>query len=357
MLLNRIIFLFAILTMASCKKEVSKPDTNPPLTTPPIIIPPVQHTGPDVYVAGYVRAQNGHYVAAYWKNGVITKLSDSTLMSEASAIIVKDSDVYVAGISSSPTQGNTTVTYWKNGVATRLPIAADLGMSQSAFAMNGNDLYLAGDVPTNNRYVAYSWKNGISATLQDYSKGSFAYGIYTSGSDVYVTGYADGTFAFPAAVYWKNGVITQLGDGSKYQSMAYSIKANGPDVYVAGYTEYIFSTGNTIQATYWKNGVPTMLTERSVGSYAFDLLVNNSDVYVAGYVLSGINAPAYWKNGVQTVLDLSNVGKYAGPMTASMAMNGDDLYIVAGYPAYWKNGASVQLAKDGAAFGIFIVPN
>src|ERR1700754_5098805 len=106
---------FFALVLSACQKSGTNPDPSSKPSQPPPTIPP--HTGPDIYVAGYITAQNGHPVAAYWKNGILTKLSDSTLVSQASAIIVQGSDIYVAGISSSANQSNTTVTYWKNGVA------------------------------------------------------------------------------------------------------------------------------------------------------------------------------------------------------------------------------------------------
>ncbi|MDB5144815.1 MAG: hypothetical protein JWQ66_3528 [Mucilaginibacter sp.] len=260
------IFLFAVVfvfAISACKKS----GTNPGLSlTPP-------HTGSDVYVAGFITAKNGHPVAAYWKNGVITKLGDSTLVSEASSIIVQGSDIYVAGISSSINQANTTVTYWKNGVAVRMPLIADLGVSQTAFAINGNDLYMAGDLTVSNQNTANFWKNNVSTTLPDYSAGSYAYGIYSSGPDLYVTGYANIPGGLSTAVYWKNGVLKKLGDETKYQSMGYSIKVSGSDIYVAGYIEHISNNGNTLQAVYWKNGVQTILTDISLAADVFDIVI------------------------------------------------------------------------------------
>ena len=345
-----LLVIFFALAVAGCKKSETKP-------TPPLITPTPPHTGPDVYVAGYVIALNGHPVAAYWKNGVITKLADSTLVSEASSIIVVGSDIYVAGISSASNQANTTVTYWKNGVATRMPVIADLGISQSAFAINGSDLYMAGDLVVSNRNTANYWKNNVSTILPDNSQGSYAYGICTNGSDLYVTGYINGNSNFPTAAYWKNGVLSKLDDGSKYQTMAYAIKPFGTDIYVAGYREQITNVGQLVHATYWKNGVANVLMDPSVGSFGYDVAVSNNDVYVAGYGNNGTLSPGYWKNGVYTSLDITNAGSYSGPMTASIAVDNNDVYIVAGYPTYWKNSVPVQLAKIGGAMGIYVVPN
>lgn len=69
------------------------------------------------------------------------------------------------------------------------------------------------------------------------------------------------------------------------------------------------------------------------------------------------NQPAYWKNGVQTTLDVTNAGTYGRSIVSSIAVDNNDVYVVSGYPRYWKNGVPFQLAKDGGATGIYVVPN
>jgi hypothetical protein len=71
------------------------------------------------------------------------------------------------------------------------------------------------------------------------------------------------------AVYWKNGVETQLlCDGSSPIKNAIYVK--GSDVYVAGYE--FFPTGTT--AIYWKNGVETKLAGNGSNSSATSIFVN-----------------------------------------------------------------------------------
>src|SRR5579862_5229368 len=86
---------FVLVAIASCsKKSTSDPTPDNKQTLPPT------NTSPDVYTAGYVIASNGKTVATYWKNGVATRLGDSTLSSAANEIVVDHNDVYVAGVTS-----------------------------------------------------------------------------------------------------------------------------------------------------------------------------------------------------------------------------------------------------------------
>ena len=76
--------------------------------------------------------------------------------------------------------------------------------------------------------------------------------------DVYVAGYIM-TGSGTTAAYWKNGVLTTLGDSLSF-SQASGIAVQGNNVYVAG----TYGLANEY-AVYWKNGVATTL---SPGSYS-----------------------------------------------------------------------------------------
>jgi hypothetical protein len=52
----------------------------------------------DVYVAGSMLTKNNVEVAAYWKNGVLIELADSSATSRATAIAISGADVYVSGL-------------------------------------------------------------------------------------------------------------------------------------------------------------------------------------------------------------------------------------------------------------------
>src|SRR5476651_771030 len=96
-----IILPIVCLFITSCKKHGEKPAA--------VVV--------DIYNAGYIRAANGHAVAAYWKNGTLVRLGDSTINTMANAIAVDGNDIYVAGNMTNSEQ-ITTAVIWKNGIAT-----------------------------------------------------------------------------------------------------------------------------------------------------------------------------------------------------------------------------------------------
>jgi len=81
--------------------------------------------------------------------------------------------------------------------------------------------------------------------------------IFSCGSspkDVYVSGsYNDTTSGKEIACYWKNGAKVDVGAMTE-DSEAYGIFVSGTDVYVAG---RVYASPDT--ATYWKNGTKVIL--------------------------------------------------------------------------------------------------
>lgn len=152
--------------------------------------------GSDVYAAGFITGANNSAVAAYWKNGVVTKLSLVTVNANAMAIAVNGTDVYVAGYILDP-NNNPTATLWKNGVATTL---GGLKSIASVIAINGNDVFIAGE----DSGPVY-WKNGQEKTLSLNSPFAFISSISFKGNDVFIGGY---TGAGP--IVWKNDIATQF---------------------------------------------------------------------------------------------------------------------------------------------------
>ncbi|WP_295674055.1 hypothetical protein [uncultured Mucilaginibacter sp.] len=89
---------YVVVCLAACKKTQ--------LVHPTIKAATITDTTTDVYVAGYVVAQNGNSVAAYWKNGALTRLTtDSADVSVAYGIAVQGNDVYVAGLAPGDSSG------------------------------------------------------------------------------------------------------------------------------------------------------------------------------------------------------------------------------------------------------------
>jgi len=357
-------------------------------------------TEPTVYVCGI----DGNGKAVYWKNGTVFPLTDGTTRNAlAGSIFVDGNDVYVAGHEAYDQEhGWTQAKYWKNGEAIPLtygvydyygnpgiyyfyngvapPFSVNSGAT-SIFVDNGN-VYAVGwqysvkRYPDSDSYYAYLsrsasiWTNGLPGTLA-YSRGfdvtgyilsdSQANSIFVSNGDVYAAGIVAPSSAADAnftATYWKNGVQTNLTDGTK-NAIANSIYVSGNDVYVAGYVrdstkmnQYgLWVTYYTLKL--WKNGIATDLGS-GASCEATSVFVSGNDVYVAGYM----SKACYWKNGQRTDV----ISSFYSRPSAIYVLDGD--VYMAGYSlsssiaVYWKNGQEVVLSnKTGsAAYGIFVTP-
>lgn len=159
----------------------------------------------DIYVGGY----NQFFKAAYWKNGLVTQLADTNLISNVSSMFISGNDIYAAGWLTD------SAVYWKNGMVTYLYD----GLPSQAFSIfvSGNDVYVSGGEDGVARY----WKNGISTLLQ--SGNTIASSIFVLGDDVYVAG---GKNSHPE--FWKNGTITNLPVGTSAYPVATSIYVTNP---------------------------------------------------------------------------------------------------------------------------------
>ncbi len=285
--------------------------------------------------------------------------------SVASAIVVSDGDVYVAGTVSSST--SQSAVYWVNGTVTMLPPPS--GMTNSvakAIAVSGGNVYVAGSASSSAGIgTAVLWVNGAATTLSPPSgmTSSVANAIVVSGGDVYVVGTAWSSDIEKWAAYWVNGAATLLPrpGGLTVDYYANGIVVSGGDVYVSGYTD--FGNGSIGTAISWANG--GWATTLSLPSgWLFDdytangITVSGSDVYVAGGGVNSIgnNAAAYWMNGASTTLPMpsempnSSAGSYAD----GIAISGSDVYTV-GYAgqtaAYWVNdGEGTLLPMPSGAY-------
>ncbi len=247
--------------------------------------------GKDVYVAGGVRTATGNNVGVYWKNGVMTMLTDSTVYSGASNIILSGNDVYIAGF------GPSGPAYWKNGNIVNLPFLR--GGLISGLAVSGNDVYVVGTFYNLYNQVATYWKNGVRDTLTVSPIISSASSIAVNGKDVYIAGTITG-FLGGTAVYWKNGVQVNLTDNNTTGSAGgIALDASG-NVYVCGVAALLInaqSLAYPISMIYWKNGDignPGWMSAGSSNMEITGIAVAGTDVYVAG---SFGGFPTYWKNG------------------------------------------------------------
>jgi hypothetical protein len=227
--------------------------------------------GNDVYVSGTIRQTNLQQTSVYWKNGNIVQLETSSTVSGTS-IAVSGTDVYV--LQSYPSA------YWKNGV--KVPILQSPAYTNTIYNF-GNDIYITGET-TGNTQAAY-WKNGVITTLGN----GWASKMTVVGTDVHVVGQD-----IDKAIYWKNGVRTDLGKGG-----AISVVVSGTDTYVSG----VDNTEAKSKAVYWKNLTKTLLTNGTNDARAGCIEVIGSDIYVTGdETIGGIQRAAFWINGKQTLL-------------------------------------------------------
>ena len=296
------------------------------------------------YIAGFEPATNSRvypFTPVYWLNGVANVLADTTGMTGnglASAITVSGGDVYVAGTrdyfsdsSTVPYSGNNATyplngqlaTVWKNGVPVALPGFGYVGIADTpnfanrtrqdyvtGISVSGTDVYVSGGTTWDVVSHAAYWKNGEMVNLGNnlvYTNPSNntsgwpqTTSIFTTGSDVYVTGTQTTTYGTTVAIYWKNGTPVFLSTDSIGGSAAFAGAVNGTDVYVAGSQ----NINNYSRAMVWKNGIGVPLTGGDTASVAYAMVVHNNDVYVAGYtwLLFGQPEATYWKNGVETRL-------------------------------------------------------
>lgn len=306
----------------------------------------------DVFTAGYELNDAGASIAKYWKNSESHTLGAGVNGSLANAIAVSGNDVYVAGVEGNGVQD--VAKYWKNGVAVELTDGTNRGFANSIY-VSGSDVYVAGgeQAPIT---VAKYWKNGNPVTLPDLGEGSLANSIFVSGSDVYLAGWVFKTTQLDpthllktdVAAFWKNGVLTTLGDGLTL-TVAQSIFVAGGNVYVAGFACQDNGPDCAL-ATYWKNGTKIQLSDtRSSG--ASSIFVSGGDVYIAGNQQNSF-AQA-WKN--QSPLQLTGT---SGESAANqIAVSGGDVYVGGALvnnsaepvATYWKNGTPVSIT-DGTHF-------
>lgn len=203
--------------------------------------------------------------------------------------------------------------------------------SQNNTKSNGYNIYASGMEPLGQRFVAVYWKNGIKTQLPSNPSGeAYTFDIFVKGSDIYVVGFEEisGTH-YP--VLWKNSTKIQL---STSPGEATSVFVSGDDVYICG-TEYL-STTNTGQtvAFLWKNGIKTRY---GINSSASCIFVSGYDVFVAGQnARNVVTAATYWQNGVE-----AKFLPFIRSTAFSIFVSGPEVYMlgkdfVTGLPALWR---------------------
>lgn len=207
-------------------------------------------SGNDVYVVGEEHkrgSDNIQYMTlTIWKNGIPTVLSKDIRSGRANAIIVSDDKVYVVGSVDNGTQ--TVAMLWINGEKFQLSDDKDLRPGEAnGIIVSGTDVYIVG--ARDGKPVL--WRNNKNnMTILDDS-GS-ATSLVISDGKFYITG--------EGAVLWTKPVVSGTVTSQSFPETSFilSIAASGSDIYMAGY-----KTGEKYIAQMWKNGVLTNLSDGS----------------------------------------------------------------------------------------------
>jgi hypothetical protein len=251
----------------------------------------------DVFDKNWGKEKN----ATLWKNGVLTILGNKLKPSVAHSVFVNGKDVYVCGYQQDMA-GNDNAVIWKNGIPS---IIEPYGELYTIFVF-GNDVYASGvtgkGINSGLNIGLSIFKNGKSIYYE--KDGGYPTGMFVSGTDVYVSGY--GNFQqITQAKLWKNGVLTILDKANKESTTANDVFVSGSDVYVVGSKSLTNSPGSNIftsLAILWKNGIATNLTNGSTNAKANDIFVSGNDIYVCGGEDSNLmvltQKGKIWKNGL-----------------------------------------------------------
>jgi hypothetical protein len=201
----------------------------------------------------------------------------------------------------------------------------NLNSISACATINNESVYVTGyERNSNNVKLAKIWKNGIVTNLVEGTEGR---SVFVLGSDEYVAGYGNNAAGFSVAKVWKNGIVSSLSNGNT-NTNAYSVYVSGADVYVVG--DEISSSGISI-AKMWKNGVGVNLSNGSTNASARSVSLIGNNVYIAGYEdnSSGISVAKLWTNGVGVDLsDGSLLQQYA--FAGYIYTIGTDIYVMGG---------------------------
>ena len=250
--------------------------------------------GEDVYVAGEVyAAARGCWDAVVWKNGVPqVQEASETGNAQVTAMVVSNGDVYVTGYVYQYTgHPKVIAAIWKNGALTRLTDGS-VGAIAEAVAVSGNDVYVGGTVGNGvdngvDRQIVTLWKNGVPQPLTDGKSSVNVCAVAVSDSAVYVAGTAFRGDAGNVAILWRNGTPIDLGNGLVASGMC----VDGADVYVVA-SNADDSDGCGVL---WKNGKTRQLSGSGYDVKPSAITVANRHVYVVGR--ADLYTVVVWRDG------------------------------------------------------------
>lgn len=236
--------------------------------------------GDDIYTVGLLYDTNGTtFKHVIWKNFKVIKELTSTGSSYPYSIAVNknNSDIYVLGLDYQ-TGTLPRCKVWKNGIATLLSNID--GTMAYDIKINNNDVFVVGSLPVSNVDRAVFWKNGMLTYLTDGTNEAEAEAITITNNDIYIAGREKNNNGKWVAKYWKNGVVTNLTDGSK-DAHVNTIEINNNNIYIGGSEK---NANGISEAKYWKNGVETILNnDEGLNSSVYSLAFLSNIPYSIGY--------------------------------------------------------------------------
>ncbi|MCX6112148.1 MAG: hypothetical protein NTY22_02535 [Proteobacteria bacterium] len=208
------------------------------------------------------------------------------------------------------------------------------------------DIYITGY----NAGVAMYWKNGIQTNLDNGGKNADAEAIYIdSNNNVYVAGSCVGEAGSSVPCYWKNGTRTLL---DQLYGWVNGISLIGNDLYLSGRitvdVPYGGGTLSTSKAGSWKNTTLTVLngsTTIDVG-WANSLFVSEGSVYIAG---CNEETQVYWKDGTANTLPVHGELKSIYIKDGVFYASGDSIDGLNFFAVYYKNGDMTKLSTPNTA--------
>lgn len=191
------------------------------------------------------------------------------------------------------------------------------------------------------------WKDGVRTNLSDGSSDAVANAVAVTDDHVYVAGYQDfegSVLNIP--VLWVDGVVQPLSVASGPFDAATGVAAYGSDVHVVGRRRHPVS-GNDV-AVHWYNGGEQALTDGSTDAVATGVFADASGVYVSGEY---DGKAVYWHNGI--LVELTD-GTYSAAASDIEVENGV-VYVCGGEvddsgylgACIWVDGVKSTLTLNG----------
>lgn len=229
----------------------------------------------DVYVCGYEQVEkyrnasgtgtiDKRYAAKVWKNGTLLYTlaepsNGNTVASEATAIGMIGSDLYVAGY-----KDNAKVTLWKNGQAEYELTNGDSDITFIRMSISHSNVYVASDPAPTDQAPATPmyWKNDESPIwITDGAIFATLTGIFAKNNVVYSSVDGDNQGGDSTPRYYVGNTAHTLPYEGTYARTDGGVWVAGKDIYVAGY-EFDDDAFN-YKVLYWKNGVKNVLLAES----------------------------------------------------------------------------------------------